>query len=100
MGTKQTNAQASAASPGAMSQGIAAAFGDTGTEEEARKRKDAEDAAATAQGQQVQGQTPSVWDTMKSMSSDIASGGQAMAADPGSVWGTMTGQDSPQKKKK
>jgi hypothetical protein len=76
MGNKYSNAQA-AATPGAMSEGIRSAFGD-GPEADARKRKMAEDAAAQAQAQQVQGDTPSVWGAM---GMDAVSGVKSMGQD-------------------
>lgn len=87
MGNKYSNAQASVASPGDMSRGISQAFGDS--EDEARKRKEAEDAQ---QLQEASGQVPSAWDTMKSMASDAASGAKDVASDPSGVWATITGK--------
>ncbi len=88
MGSKYTNAQA-IASPSSMSQGIASAFGDDGPEAQARKRKEAEDAAAASQAQQATGQVPSAWDTMKGMAGDVASGLQDVAGNPSNAWDTM-----------
>ena len=63
MGSKLSNAQV-AATPGAMSQGISNAFGDSaGPEDEARKRKLAEDAAALQQSKDAQSGN-SVWGAM------------------------------------
>lgn len=91
MGNKYSNAQV-AASPGDMSRGIAQAFGDT--EDEARKRKLAEDEAAQAsaaqQSQQASGQVPSAWDTMKSMGGDAIAGAKDLASNPSGVWDTLT----------
>lgn len=97
MGNKQTNGQASVASPGAMSQGISQAFGDMGPEEAARKRQEAESAAQQQAANQVNGSGPSVWDTISGMGKDAASGMAGMASNPSGVWDVLTGAE---KKKK
>lgn len=102
MGSKKSNAQ-SLESFGPATQSAVNSmnsnFGNSsaGTEADARKRKDAEDAAAEQQAQNVTGQEPGVWDTLKAMGGDAVAGAKDMASDPRSAWSAMSGKDRKKK---